>query len=80
MATYKFPQFNVEIIDPTVIVTRVSDNIIDRICSADVLLTTPSTIFGVTFYGYAYTEDWNDQDIITWVNNVELPQYEVNPL
>lgn len=77
MATYKFPQFNVEIIDPTVIVTRVSDNIIDKICSADVLLTTPSTIFGVTFYGYTYTEDWTDDDIITWVNNVELPKYEV---
>jgi hypothetical protein len=77
MATYKFPQFNVEIIDPTVIVTRVSDNIIDKICSADVLLTTPSTIFGVTFYGYTYTDDWTDDDIITWVNNVELPKYEV---
>lgn len=77
MANYKFPQFNVEIIDPTITVTRVSDNIIDKICSADVLLTTPSTIFGVTFYGYTYIEDWNDQDIIDWVNNVELPQYEV---
>lgn len=80
MATYKFPQFNVEIIDPTVTVTRVSDNIIDKVCSADVLLTTPSTIFGVTFTGYTYASDWNDQDIIDWVNNVELPQYEVNPL
>ena len=77
MATYKFPQFNVEIIDPTVTVTRVTDNIIDKICSADVLLTTTSTVFGVTFYGYAYVDDWNDQDIIDWVNNVELPQYEV---
>lgn len=77
MATYKFPQFNVEIIDPTITVTRVSDNIIDKICSADVLLTTTSTIFGVTFYGYTYTDDWTDDDIIAWVNNVELPQYEV---
>lgn len=77
MATYKFPQFNVEIIDPTITVTRVSDNIIDKICSADVLLTTPSTIFGVTFFGFTYTDDWNDSDIIAWVNNVELPQYEV---
>ena len=44
MATYKFPQFNVDIIDPTVIVTRVSDNISVKRCRADVLLTTPSTI------------------------------------
>jgi hypothetical protein len=77
MATYKFPQFDVEIINPTVTVTRVSDNIIDKICSADVMLTTPSTIFGVTFYGFIYTDDWTDNEIIAWVNNVELPQYEV---
>jgi hypothetical protein len=77
MATYKFSQFNVEIIDPTVTVTTVLDNIIDKVCSANVLLTTPSTVFGVTFSGYTYTEDWNDQDIIDWVNNVQLPQYEI---
>lgn len=77
MATYKFPQFNVEIIDPTVTVIKVTDDIINRVCGADVTLTTPSTIFGVNFYGYTYTADWNDQDIIDWVNDVELPQYEV---
>ena len=78
MATYKFEQFNVEIINPTVTVTIVTDDIINRVCSASVLLTTASTIFGVDFYGYTYTSDWNDQDIINWVNNVELPKYEVN--
>ena len=77
MATYKFPQFDVEITDPTVTVTKVSDDIIEKTCSANVLLTTPSTIFGITFFGFTYTADWNDQDIIDWVNNVELPQYEV---
>jgi hypothetical protein len=77
MATYKFPQFNVEIINPTVTVTVVTDDIINRVCSASVLLTTPSAIFGIDFNGYAYTEDWNDQEIIDWVNNVELPKYEI---
>jgi len=77
MATYKFPQFNVEIINPTVTVTIVTDDIINRVCSASVLLTTPSAIFGIDFNGYAYTEDWNDQDIIDWVTNVELPKYEI---
>lgn len=77
MATYKFPQFNVEIIDPTVTVTTVLDNIIDKVCSVNVILSTSSTNFGVTFDGYIYTTDWNDQDIIDWVNNVELPKYEV---
>lgn len=77
MATYRFPQFNIEIIDPTVTVTTVIDNIIERVCAANVILSTPSTNFGVSFGGYTYTEDWNDQDIINWVNNVELPKYEV---
>jgi hypothetical protein len=77
MATYKFPQFNVEIINPTVTVTTVTDNIIERVCSASVILSTPSTNFGVEFIGYTYTNDWNDQEIIDWVNNVELPKYQV---
>ena len=78
MATYKFPQFNVEITDPTVTVQVVHDFIQEKICNVEVILSTPSTLFGVTFLGYTYTSDWNDQDIINWVTNVELPQYEVH--
>jgi hypothetical protein len=77
MATYKFPQFNVEITNPTVTVTTVTDNILERVCSASVILSTPSTNFGVEFSGYIYTTDWNDQEIIDWVNEVELPKYLV---
>lgn len=77
MANYKFPQFNVEIINPTVTVTTVTDDIINKTCSANVVLNTPSAIFGIDFSGYSYTSDWSDQDIIDWVNNVELPKYEV---
>jgi hypothetical protein len=77
MATYKFPQFNVEIVNPEVVVNLVHDYIQVKECNVDVLLITSSTTFGVTFIGYTYTTDWNDQDIIDWVNNVELPKYEV---
>lgn len=77
MATYKFSEFNVEIVNPTVTVTKVHDNIIDRVCSVDVILTTESTNFGITFFGFTYSSDWNDTEIIDWVNNVELPKYEV---
>ena len=77
MATYKFPQFDLTITDPTVTVTTVLDNIIDKVCTANVILETSSTNFGVSFDGYTYESDWNDQDIINWVNNVELPKYEV---
>ena len=77
MATYKFPQFNVEITDPVVTVTVVNDFIQEQTCDVNVLLSVPGASFGVTFSGYTYTSDWNDQDIINWVNNVELPQYQV---
>lgn len=77
MATYKFPQFNVEIINPTVTIQVVHDLVQEKICNVEVLLNTDTAQFGITFYGYTYVSDWNDQDIENWVNNVELPQYEV---
>ena len=77
MKTYKFPQFNVEIINPTVTVISVNDDIINKICTANVLLTTDSASFGIDFSGFTYSSTWNDQDIIDWVNNIELPKYEV---
>jgi hypothetical protein len=77
MATYKFPQFNIEIVNPTVTVVVVKDLIQEKICNVETLLTTTTATFGITFLGYTYVSDWNDQDIIDWVNNVELPKYEV---
>lgn len=77
MATYKFPQFNVQIENPVVTVVQVNDLLLESLCNANVLLATDTAQFMVTFYGYSYSQDWNDQQIIDWVNNVELPQYEV---
>lgn len=78
MATYKFEQFNVEITNPTVEVTNVTDAINQKTCSVDVTLETATATFGVSFSGFKYTETWTDEEIILWVNNVELPKYEVN--
>lgn len=77
MATYKFEQFNVEITNPTVEVTNVTDAINQKTCSVAITLETATATFGVSFSGFTYTTDWNDQDIIDWVNNVELPKYEI---
>lgn len=77
MATYKFEQFNVEITNPTVTVVNVADAINQKTCSVDVLLTTDSAEFGVSFSGFAYTDTWTDEEIILWVNDVELPKYEI---
>ena len=75
--TYKFEQFNVEIINPTVEVINVIDNINTKTCNVDVLLTTDSAEFGVTLNGFTYLETWDDADVINWVG-VELQNYVVN--
>jgi hypothetical protein len=77
MATYKFPQFNVEITNPLVNVEKVNDSIMYHTCSVDVVLTTESAVFGVTFVGFTYVDTWEDADIVDWVENVELPKYLV---
>lgn len=75
--TYKFEQFNVEIINPVVEVVNVIDNINTKTCNVDVLLTTDSAEFGVTLNGFTYLETWDDADVINWVG-VELQKYAVN--
>jgi hypothetical protein len=77
MATYKFEQFNVEIVNPTVEVVNVADAINAKTCSVDVVLTTDTSTFGVNLQGFTYTETWTDEEIILWVNDVELPKYEI---
>lgn len=76
MATYKFPQFNVEIVDPTIEVITIHDTIAQKTCAVDVLLSTASANFGVTLNGFTYTYDWNDEEVEIWTM-VELSKYEV---
>lgn len=76
MATYSFPQFNVEIIDPIVNIEKVNDSLSAKTCTVDVVLTTPSAVFGVNFAGFTYTRNWSDTDITNWVNQ-ELAKYIV---
>jgi hypothetical protein len=77
MAVYKFEQFNVEIINPAVEVRNVVDNINNKTCVVEVMLNTDTVGFGVSFTGFTYVDTWTDEDVINWVNNVELPKYEV---
>lgn len=76
MPTYKFEQFNIEIVNPTVTIVTVNDSIQLNICSVEVLLSTQSANFGISFNGFTYVTDWNDTDITLWVNE-QLIQYEV---
>ena len=74
--TYKFEQFKVEITNPTTEVKLVNDNIIDKVCSVEIILTTDTAKFGVQLDGFTYAETWEDADVLNWVNE-ELKKYEV---
>jgi hypothetical protein len=74
--TYKFDQFNVEIVDPTVEVLVIHDTIAQNTCSVEVLLSTPTANFGITLEGFTYVTDWNDEEVEIWTM-VELSKYAV---
>jgi hypothetical protein len=75
---YKFPQFNVEIVDPTITIdlNTIQDKAIDKLLSVDVLLSTDTAQFGVRSEDMPYVDTWDDDDIPGMVNNW-LVQYEV---
>lgn len=77
MKTYKFAQFNVEIVNPTIEILVVNDLLPSKTCNVDILLTTDSAKFGVNLEGFTYELTWEDADIENWVLNVELPKYEI---
>lgn len=74
---YKFPDFKVEIINPTITVVNVSDKIQDKFCVVSILLVDPvGTKFGFTFPElFTYVDSWEDDDIDAWVNK-QLVQYQ----
>ena len=75
--TYKFENWNIEIVDPLKQVVNVIDNIEAKTCNVDLLLTTDTAQFGVTLNGFTYSLTWDDQDVRDWVA-IELQKYEVN--
>ena len=75
--TYKFENWNIEIVDPIKQVVNVIDNIENKTCNVDLLLTTDTAQFGVTLNGFTYKETWTDQEVRDWVA-IELQKYEVN--
>ncbi len=79
MPTYKFEQFNVEIIDPTIeiMMNTIADKAIDKLLSIDVVLTTTTAKFGVRLDDMPYDPTWDDSDISVMVNT-KLQEYIVN--
>lgn len=75
---YKFPDFKVEIVNPTVTVINVSDKIQDKFCVVSILLVDQvGTQFGFTFPElFTYVDTWEDSEIDAWVSK-QLINYEV---
>lgn len=78
MAVYKFEQFKIEIVNPTITIdlNTIQDKAIDKLLSIDILLTTDSATFGVNANDMPYEYSWDDDDILTMVNKW-IEQFEV---
>lgn len=78
MATYKFEQFKIEIVNPTITIdlNTIQDKAIDKLLSIDILLTTDSATFGVTANDMPYEYSWDDDDIPLMVDKW-IKQFEV---
>ena len=78
MATYKFPQFNIEIQNPITFINMntIGDKAVDKLLSVDVILSTESSSFGVRAEDMSYVDTWEDSDVIIMVNDW-LKQFEV---
>lgn len=76
--TYKFPQFNIEIVDPIVNINlnTIGDKALDKLLSVDIVLTTSTATFGVRAEDMSYVDTWEDSDIpamvSTWITQFEV--------
>jgi hypothetical protein len=74
---YKFPQFKVEIENPTITIDldTIGDKAISKTLSVDILLTTDSAQFGVRAEDMPYIETWEDSDVepmvLEWLTQFE---------
>jgi hypothetical protein len=75
---YKFEQFKVEIVNPTVAVdlNTIHDKAIDKLLSVDITLETDTVTFSVTAEDMPYVDTWEDGEVQGMVNNW-LIQFEV---
>jgi hypothetical protein len=76
--TYKFEQFNVEILNPTIFVNlnTIQDKAIDQLLSVSLTLSTDSATFGLTALDMPYLDTWEDNEVEGMVLNW-LRQFEV---
>ena len=78
MKTYKFDQFNIEIINPIISINleTIQDKAISKLLSVGFYLITESTTFVNTATDMPYIETWEDSKIEGMVSEW-LKQFEV---
>jgi len=75
---YKFPQFNVEISNPTISVdlNSIGDKALDKLLSVNIKLNTDTASFGVTALDMPYTDTWEDGEVegmvVNWLTQFEI--------
>jgi hypothetical protein len=76
--TYKFPQFKVEITNPTVLIDldTIQDKAVSKLLSVSIILETETAKFGVTATDMPYVETWQDSEVEKMVNQW-LIQFEI---
>jgi hypothetical protein len=77
MTKYKFPQFKVEISNPTISIDldTIQDKAISKLLSVSVTLETDSATFGVTAEDMPYVDTWEDSEVekmvVEWLKQFE---------
>ena len=74
--TYSFPFFETTITDPQIEVVYITNDLRNKACRVDVLLTTPAQEYGVNLDGFSYTSTFTTDEVIEWTFN-ELTKYEI---
>lgn len=74
--TYQFPFFETTITDPTIEVVYITDDLRNKACRVDILLSTPTQDYGVNLDGFTYELTWSTDEVLIWTMN-ELVKYEI---
>jgi len=74
--TYQFPFFSETITDPTIEVVYITDDLRNKSCRVDVVLSTPAQDYGVNLDGFKYTSTFTTEEVMAWTF-VELTKYEI---
>lgn len=76
MANYKFIFFEETITDPIIEVVYITNDLRNKECRVDIILSTQTQDYGVNLDGFNYTSTFTTDQVIEWTFN-ELTKYEI---